>query len=92
MIARVESMINVGCKFGPNDLAPDAWDHLILLAQERQWIRKKVDDQKKKTKAGPEAGLTTEGKAAIQKQRRELGIPPPGQSIFVGQQHRVRKK
>jgi hypothetical protein len=79
-LARIDNMISIGCKFGPNDLPPEVWDQLILLAQERSWIREKVDKQK--NKRDPNSGLSKEGKAALEKQRKELGVPAPGQSIF----------
>lgn len=80
-IIRVENMINVGCKFGPDDLQPEAWDHLIIFAQEKAWITRKVDDQRRE-KDSPHPGLSAEAVKEIEKIRKEEGIPAPGHSIF----------
>lgn len=82
-LIRLESMINVGCKFGPNDLLPDDWDGLIVLAQERQWMHTKLDEARdKRDKKGKDHPVDSEAQKKIDEQRKELGIPAPGQSIF----------
>lgn len=70
-------MVNVGCKFLMNDLTPQEWDELITLAIERQWmderVRKQQEDRQQEIQSVDK--IADEG-------RRELGIPPPGGSIF----------
>jgi hypothetical protein len=73
-------MINVGCKFGPDDLSPDTWDGLILIARERQKISNKIDDARRRKE--PEQ-LPKEAQKKVDTLRKETGIPPPGQSIFA---------
>lgn len=80
-ITRVEAMIAVGCKFGPSDLDPETWDHLIVLHTERNWILKKLEDQRKEAR-DPHPWLGEEGKKALEQHRNEKGIPGPGQSLF----------
>ncbi len=76
-VLRHESMVTMGCRFQLNDLSPLAWRDLIVLAEERAWMRSRVEDlrytlREKRTKED----------AALAKSRQDAGIPPPGQSIF----------
>jgi hypothetical protein len=80
-ITRLEGMVSAGCKFSPNDLDPETWDHLLVLLSERNWMREKVDKQWK-TSRDPHPYLSEEGKKALELHRKEQGIPPPGQSLF----------
>lgn len=77
-LVRVESTINVGCKYGPNDLAPEVWSDLILLAQERQWMDRLVQAfhrQLSETKQAEQAALTS--------LRADAGVST-GRSLFPG--------
>lgn len=79
-LTRIESMVNVGCKFAPNDLDPRTWSELIMMALERQrmddLLRKGKDAQSRKDKPTPEA------EAALRVSRKELGMPETGTSLF----------
>lgn len=76
-IVRLESMINVGCKFGPDDLDFGQWDDLITLAIERQWMDRQVDEQRDRIR-----DAAKKAEAALTEARKESGVPPPGQSLF----------
>lgn len=78
-IVRLESMVNVGCKFGPNDLKPDQWRDLIVLAQERNWIDEKVQEHREKARE-EQAKIDK----AMAEARKASGVPSPGQSLFPG--------
>lgn len=78
-LIRLESLINVGCHFGPDDLSPETWDGLIAMALERQFIDRLVEkrrEQRKKFEDG------------LDKARAATGVPPPGQSLFSGKKRR----
>lgn len=85
-ISRIESMINVGCKFGPNDLAPEIWTELIVLAQERSWVQGEIDRQRRENKEAVQVDPLAQKE--LDKVRREQGIPPVGQSIFANRPRR----
>ena len=55
----VESMINIGCHFGPDDLPMDVWDQLLALHYERAFVDRLVeqlqDEPEADTKAKAEA-------------------------------------
>jgi len=70
-------MINVGCKFGPNDLSAETWRELVWFEQEKQWLDDKLSKHRETL-----AKKTVAEKQAIDRQRQELGISPPGQSLF----------
>ena len=76
-LSRLEAMINVGCKFGPNDLAPEQWSELIIMAEERNWMDRRIDRFRERKRKGDR-----EVESALSKGRKELNIPPPGQAIF----------
>jgi|PlaIllAssembly_1097288.scaffolds.fasta_scaffold19329_4 hypothetical protein len=78
-IVRLESMVNVGCKFGPNDLKPDQWRDLIVLAQERNWIDERVQEHREKARE-EQAQIDK----AMAEARKASGVPSPGQSLFPG--------
>lgn len=78
-ITRLESLINIGCKFGPNDLEPDQWRDLVILATERQWIQQRVQEFRD-TLRGQDANVADAQKAV----RQAAGLPAPGQSLFSG--------
>lgn len=80
-ILHLENLVNVGCKFSPNDLSPKTWDHMIVLAQERNWIREKVNEQRRATDK-PHPNVDRDAEQRIEDQRKSLGVPSPGQSIF----------
>ena len=77
MLSRLESMVHVGCKFAPNDLGPDQWRDLIILAEERAYVDGVVD--KKREEVRKEIDAMEKAQAAA---RQQAGIPPPGQSAF----------
>lgn len=66
-------MINVGCHFGPDDLAADVWDGLMALAMERQFMDRLVEQRREKHR---------EQEGEKNKARAATGIPPPGGTIF----------
>lgn len=66
-------MINVGCKFGPNDLPAHVWDELIAMALERAFVDKLVERRRDKRHRE---------ESAINKARQQTGVPAPGQTIF----------
>jgi hypothetical protein len=72
-LVRLESMVNVGCKFGPNDLPADVWDQLVTLAMERAFVDRLV--QKRHDRQGHE-------NRAMGKARATTGVPPPGGTLF----------
>jgi hypothetical protein len=72
-IMRVEAMVNVGCKYGPNDLDPSTWDHLLILASERAFVDRVVDARREKHKHS-DAGMA--------KARQVTGAPAPGGTLF----------
>lgn len=74
-LVRLESLINVGCHFGPNDLSPETWDALIAMALERQFIDRLVEHRQKKRQ---------EFDAQLDKARAATGVPPPGRTLFKG--------
>lgn len=80
-LVRVESLINVGCKFGPNDLPASVWDELTVLAIERQRMDRIIMEQRDKARQ-QDAGVPAGAELEMAKARRETGIPPPGGSIF----------
>ncbi len=84
-LSRLEAMINVGCKFGPNDLAPEQWTELIMMAEERNWMDKRIDQFRERRRKGQR-----EIDEAMSKGRKELSIPAPGGAIFS--KPAVRKK
>jgi len=80
LVVRWESLVNVGCKFGPNDLSPRQWNDLIMLAQERQY----VDEQIRRLRDGGKGSSKLPGDATVRlvEGRKKAGIPGPGQSLF----------
>jgi hypothetical protein len=72
-LIRLESMVNVGCKFGPNDLTPDTWDQLVALALERQFVQGLLD--RRREKKGETEHRNKEA-------HRQTGIPAPGGTFF----------
>jgi hypothetical protein len=78
-VLRLESMINVGCKYGPDDLAPEVWDELIALSMERAWVDKHLVHDRKKPE---DEGLSADEIQKRDKVRRESKIPPAGGTIF----------
>jgi hypothetical protein len=66
-------MINVGCKYGPNDLEPSTWDHLIVLASERAFVDRILDRRRDRNKRD---------EAGVNRARQQGGLPLPGQTIF----------
>jgi hypothetical protein len=83
---RIESMIAVGCKFGPDDLDPATWTGLITISSERQKLLDKISERRKVEHQKGEdpiaSGVDAEGKKKIADARTEMGIPPPGVSLF----------
>lgn len=72
-LMRLESLINVGCKFRPDDLPASVWDELIAMALERAFVDKLVDQQREKHRRED---------TAMSKARAATGTPPPGQTMF----------
>lgn len=69
----VESLVNVGCKFRPDDLAPDVWDQLMALSMERSFLDRLIEERREKQHKED---------VAINKARAATGHPPPGGTIF----------
>lgn len=74
-LSRIQSMINVGCKFGPDDLEPQVWDGLIAIAMEKKWIQDRIDAKTK----GP---LPQDSQQKVVEARAKDKIPQPGGTIF----------
>jgi len=72
-LLRIESLINVGCKFQPDDLPPRVWDELVAMALERQFVDRLVDKRRAKGR---------QQDRAIQQARTQTGLPPPGGTLF----------
>ncbi len=72
-LVRVESMINVGCKFGPNDLPMHVWDELQAMALERQFVDQLIDRRRERRRKQEHAESSA---------RSQTGLPQPGQTIF----------
>jgi hypothetical protein len=83
-LIHIESLINVGCHFGPDDLPASVWEELIALAIERQWVQEKM--REKKDRQDPDAALLPKERAERDKARKMDNIPPPGGSIFPSRQ------
>lgn len=72
-LIRLESLINVGCKFGPNDLDPDTWDELIAMALERQFVDRLVAVRREKNQ---------HQESKLRETRQATGVPQPGGTLF----------
>lgn len=72
-LIRVESLINVGCKFRPDDFPAHVWDELIALALERAFVDRLVDQQRRRSQ---------EQEHQLSRARAATGVPPPGGTIF----------
>jgi hypothetical protein len=72
-LLRIESLINVGCKYQPDDLPPRVWDELIAMALERQFVDRLVDQRRNKNR---------QQDRAINQARKQTGLPPPGGTLF----------
>ena len=72
-LLRIESLINVGCKFQPDDLPMHVWDELIAMALERQFVDRIVDKRRSRHR---------QQDRALQQARKQTGLPPPGGTIF----------
>ena len=85
-LVRLESMIAVGCTFGPNDVSWEEWDGLVTLNIERHAMRTRVDEFRRELdKADREVA---EQMAAVQK---AAGHATTGQSLFAGQKRPRRR-
>jgi hypothetical protein len=73
-LVRIESLINVGCHFGPDDLPARVWDELIAMALERQFVDRLVDYRRDRQSSQ---------ETALNKARQQVGLPPPGGTIFT---------
>lgn len=69
----VESLINVGCHFGPDDLPARVWDELIAMNIERSFMDRLVD-HRRETKR--------EVDHAVEKAHQVTGLPRAGESLF----------
>lgn len=78
-ITRIESLVNIGCKFQLDDLDADQWRDLLILATERQWMQAKVQEFRESMR-----GQDREVKDAQTEVRKAAGLPAPGQSLFSG--------
>lgn len=78
-LVKTEAMVNVGCKFGPNDLSYRVWEELIILAQERSRMENAVREQRESA-----AHVDREAQQKADEARRADKIPAPGISIFPG--------
>jgi hypothetical protein len=75
-LVRVESLINVGCKYGPNDLPARVWDELVTMALERQFVDRVIDQRRARNQRQEQA---------MGKARQQTGLPNPGGTIFPTQ-------
>jgi len=78
-ILRVEGMITVGCKFGPDDLEWGQWQDLMVVHQERHWVQEQARALRDTIR-----DETREANAGMAEVRQAAGIPGPGQSLFGG--------
>lgn len=69
-LVHIESMVNVGCKFGPNDLDPATWEELIWLAMERGRMDRLVNAAKDRNR---DAGAKDPKEEDALRKARELG-------------------
>lgn len=72
-LVRIESLVNVGCHFGPDDLPPAVWDELIAYAIERAYIERILDQRRERH---------SEEQSVANEARTATGAPPPGGTIF----------
>ena len=72
-LLRLESLINVGCHFGPSDLPAQVWHELIVLNIERAYIDRVLDKRREKH---------SKEETALSEARSATGIPQPGGTIF----------
>jgi hypothetical protein len=76
-LTKLEAMQMVGCMFHLNDLDRDTWDELIALKRARNWIESQTEEQRERIRDAKERLKKGQDIA-----RKELGIPPPGVSLF----------
>jgi len=78
-LLRIQSMVNVGCTFGPNDLDPRTWSELIMLALEQQRMQDLLREGRDRKNAEKRPALSApEEQAALRTNRKELGVPEGG--------------
>jgi hypothetical protein len=73
-LLRLESLIQIGCKYQPDDLPPRVWDELLAMALERQFVDRLVEHRRAKGRREEQA---------VNKARQATGLPPPGGTVFT---------
>lgn len=76
-LTRIEAMQMVGAVYHLNDLDNDTWNELIALKRARNWIDMQIHEQRERIQTAKEQ--VKKGQDMV---RKELGIPPPGVSLF----------
>jgi hypothetical protein len=80
-LRRIENYKEVGIRFSMEDFDASTCDELIVLAQERQYMDGVIDKARRR-RDHPERTHAPDVEQKIEQARRELGVPPPGQSLF----------
>jgi hypothetical protein len=80
-LRRIENYKEVGVRFSMEDFDASTWDELIVLAQERQYMDGVIDKARRR-RDRPDEQVAPDVEKQIEQARRELGVPPPGQSLF----------
>ena len=73
LLFRIEALISVGLKYGPDDLQASTWDHLIMLSAERAFVDRILDARRDKHRQNDQM---------MQKARAVTGAPAPGGTLF----------
>jgi hypothetical protein len=83
-LVRLENMKEVGCRFTLDDFNASTWDELIVLAQERAFMDSVIATARheKDAQRDRHESYTPSAQAEVNAARAQLGVPPPGQSLF----------
>ncbi|HET9562679.1 MAG TPA: hypothetical protein VFP01_11265 [Propionibacteriaceae bacterium] len=73
LLFRLEALINIGLKYGPDDLEASTWDHLLILASERAFVDRILDGRRDKHRQDDQM---------MQRARSASGTPAPGGTLF----------
>lgn len=69
----VESLISIGCHFGPSDLPPMVWDQLLVMNIERGFVDRLVEKRRDKQQ---------KEETDMNRARQATGVPAPGGNLF----------
>ena len=72
-LIHIESLVNVGCKYGPDDLPAHVWDELVTLSVERMRLERIIDRRRERQRTQNQQEMAARDKA---------GTPQPGQTLF----------